>query len=107
MDKLGQVFDLFKSAKAYVATLVALGGILLTLSADKNFQSLGIPETFVGKMAGIGTLLVAFGGVFGVRNLRTAAQAKQDLARAQGPAPRRVRRRAKPKAAKKAVPPEQ
>jgi hypothetical protein len=76
---LKAAFDLFKSAKAYVATLVALGGILLTLSADENFKSLGIPDTFVGKMAGIGTLLVTFGAVFGVRNIRTVEQAQEDL----------------------------
>ena len=78
-----------RSAKAYVATLVALGGVLLTLSADKDFAALGIPDTVLGKLAGIGTLLVSFGVVFGVRNQRTIQQAQDDLERAK-------RRAAKP-----------
>lgn len=60
--------NVFASAKAYIGTLVALGGILLTLSADDNFHNLGIPDTWIGKIAGIGTLLVAFGAIFGVSN---------------------------------------
>lgn len=95
MDKLGDIFSFMKSAKAYAATAVALGGILLTLSADDNFHSLGIPDTFIGKMAGVGTLLVAFGAVFGVRNARTVSQAQRDLERAAAgkPAAKRAPRK--------------
>lgn len=94
MNQIKEMLDFMKSAKAYVGTLVAIGGILLTLSADENFQSLGIPDTVVGKIAGVGTLLVTFGAIFGVRNRRTVSQATDDLKRA---------REAKP-AAKKASP---
>lgn len=105
LDQVKQMLSLMSSAKAYVATLVALGGILLTLSADENFQSLGIPETAVGKMAGVGTLLVAFGAVFGVRNVRSVEQAQEDLERARNraaPSPRK--RVTKPRAKKRAAP---
>lgn len=83
------MLNFMKSAKAYVATLVALGGVLLTLSADKDFASLGIPDTVLGKIAGVGTVLVSFGAVFGVRNQRTVEQAQDDLARAKEQAIRR------------------
>lgn len=79
---MNNVLDIFKSAKAYVATFVALGGLMLTLGADSNFQQL-VPETWPAKIVGIGTLLVAFGGVFGVRNQRTVKQAEDDLIRAK------------------------
>ena len=80
---MNDILSLARSAKAYVATLVALGGVLLTLSADKDFAALGIPDTAMGKIAGVGTLLVSFGAVFGVRNQRSVEQAQDDLARAK------------------------
>ena len=103
-EQVKQMLSLMSSAKAYMATLVALGGILLTLSADENFQSLGIPETAVGKIAGVGTLLVAFGAVFGVRNVRSVEQAQGDLERARNRAAAPPRKRVTKPRAKRAAP---
>jgi hypothetical protein len=96
MANSSNIFDLLKSAKAYVATAVALGGLMLTLGVDSNFAQL-VPETWPGKIVGIGTLLVAFGGVFGVRNARTIPQAEEDLQLAKQNATKKARTRTTPK----------
>lgn len=102
MDKIKAIFDLMASAKAYVGTIAALGGLMVTLGANSDFQQL-VPETTTGKVAAIGSLLVTFAAIFAPTNRKTAAQAAEDLrkARAREAKPPTTRRRRKP--AKKAA----
>ena len=83
--------NILKSAKAYVALGVALGGFFLTVGTDPDTSGL-FPSTWVQWLVGAGTALVAFGGVFGVRNARTVEQAQEDLAKAKAQESRPVKK---------------
>jgi len=102
MDLVKQALSIFKSAKAWFASAVAFASALLVLAADKDFQQI-VPDNIETWLMAIASAIVVFGGVFGIRNQRTVADAEDDLRRAK--ANTRVNSRAK--AAKKAAPPDE
>lgn len=83
---------LAQSVKAIAGALVAFGGALAIIAVDPSTTAL-LPQHWSQWIAAASAMLLAFGGVFGIRNARTVAQAQSDLDRALDRRPRgRVRK---------------